>query len=1656
MSLNRALPSSVLARAFFRLVILAVLVCLYPPPLEASSEWKTRPGTVAHTRALADGSRVVLDAMLVTRVAGPWIFVKDPWSARDTLPVFVRGRVIERWWSVEITGYTRTVEGQRIVVATAVRLYVCANGRPFILMPKGPRGPWDWPYMRYISEPLGVGAMEDIPPLPGEEEPVNGPPSVPIPGTIAWAKTFADSESLTQPLTGKIVVAVIPGALYIEEPSRTAGIRVVYSGSTQVTRGMTVDVLGTLHTGEDGEREILAGGQGLTIPVTIQSFSYPYPLGMTNRTFAAPYGPSHTGMIVRTWGRVTAVDSGNTYLYIDDGSGVLDGSGNTGVKVIWSWPTITPPSVDWYVGVTGISGIEQDTIHVLTPRSLSNPKDVTLFTPGDTTDPTVSITTPAGTDLLLPPGATSAVISGTASDSETGVASVQVRIGETGTWNLASYNSVTHVWTYTWQSPASATVYVHATDFAGRYTDIYRAITVSTVDVIYVDSRVTGGNGASWGSAYSTVTAALSSFTSGTKDIWVAKGTYVGCVTMKSNVSLFGGFAGGESSREQRNWIANRTALDGNQAGSVITMSNVSGCTVDGFTIVNGKAGAYNGGGGAGMRLTQSSAVIAHNIMKGNVAVSSGGGISASSSSLSVVNNWIVGNLVTQNISGNAFGSAIDLYSCPNALIANNTMVGNTSSGYSSWVNSVSVRSSSGALVANNIVAFSSHGIAIDGTATAFNNDLYQITNNGSGFVQPGTSGNISADPGFVDAAHCDFHITGSGCKNLGLDTVSLPDALDIDGENRRNGQIDIGADEWNGADPTPAVTIFRVKPDGNDASSGETWALAKQTIQKALDAAWYAGGGEIWVKGTGIAYNSSITARSFVYLYGGFDESDNSRSDRDWGSNVTIISGSGDVVTMSGIPNQWSAIDGFTIRGGTRGIYLNYASGTIAHNIIADNGPCTSGNGAGITCKYSSPTIANNFVVGNSTSAYNAAGGIYLYSSDVQVLNNTIAGNTSTSTDQSNRSAGGLNIYSGNPTVTNNIVASNSSGIYINYASCVPTYNDVWGNTVDAGYWQPGTTLDGPPDSDGNIIKDPKFLDVNSEDVHILWASGCRDAGFDAVVLPDSLDIDAQARRYGPIDIGADETTECWRYTLALTPEATSAPMGDLVTVTAYVFDAVANQPTAGYQVDLSVDAGEIISVTRNGTVVTLPPGTQSTYGITGTDGKVETVVTRADEGCVRVVGTITDCSTQIGRTVIIWFYDPGSAADWPMFHHDIALRGVTPASIGSSLSDPDPAKRLPKRWVAQLSGNSSTSQEHTWASPVVANGVVYVGTNAGWLYAFDSVSGTQLAALNVGSPIHGTPCVNNGLIYVGAESGGASGAGRLHVYALQSGQFVEQWYYDCCGTSHTVDSNQRIWGSISVYNGAVYFGSTYATSPTSDYGWFHTVDLSSHQDRSGSPIRMRYTAIGNTPGIDIDYTSGPRAYLSDYSCYVASIVCQTGASAWGTDGWHADGASMYASPVAYQGCVFVGSDNNCVYRLTDTGSTATYSAFSAGGYVESTPAAYSGKIYFGCNNNSIYCVDAQTLQQSSVKSLGSAVISSPAISSTSGLVFVASSVASQSNATIYALDATNLSNQMWSYNIYADHSSAVIKSSPAVTNGQMFIVAGDSSYRYLYCFGD
>ena len=108
--------------------------------------------------------------------------------------------------------------------------------------------------------------------------------------------------------------------------------------------------------------------------------------------------------------------------------------------------------------------------------------------------------------------------------------------------------------------------------------------------------------GPSWtGSPYATIQAAIDA-ASDNDEIWVEQGTYAltAMINVNKKVSIYGGFTGSETSRNQRNWTANVTTVDGqNTVGCFYTTADA---TIDGLTITRGyKAGSGDVDKGAGI-----------------------------------------------------------------------------------------------------------------------------------------------------------------------------------------------------------------------------------------------------------------------------------------------------------------------------------------------------------------------------------------------------------------------------------------------------------------------------------------------------------------------------------------------------------------------------------------------------------------------------------------------------------------------------------------------------------------------------------------------------------------------------------------------------------------------------------------------------------------------------------------------------------------------------------------------------------------------------------------------------------------------------------------------------------------------------------------------
>ncbi|NQT88695.1 S8 family serine peptidase, partial [bacterium] len=197
--------------------------------------------------------------------------------------------------------------------------------------------------------------------------------------------------------------------------------------------------------------------------------------------------------------------------------------------------------------------------------------------------------------------------------------------------------------------------------------------------VVFVDASATGANtGGSWPDAFVTLADGVvaANASSIRKNVWVAAGAYGGGQQLGGGVSLYGGFAGGETTLSQRNWRTNATTIDA--AGANYGVQVADGCLIDGFTIRGAVASDVGGGvhvpsrveariancritdnraarGGGVNASVQSRPTLVNCVLDSNTATTSGGAIRAYQASPIFIHCTSVGNTGGTEGGGGAF-----------------------------------------------------------------------------------------------------------------------------------------------------------------------------------------------------------------------------------------------------------------------------------------------------------------------------------------------------------------------------------------------------------------------------------------------------------------------------------------------------------------------------------------------------------------------------------------------------------------------------------------------------------------------------------------------------------------------------------------------------------------------------------------------------------------------------------------------------------------------------------------------------------------------------------------------------------------------------------------------------------------------------------------
>lgn len=258
--------------------------------------------------------------------------------------------------------------------------------------------------------------------------------------------------------------------------------------------------------------------------------------------------------------------------------------------------------------------------------------------------------------------------------------------------------------------------------------------------------------------------------------------------------------------------------------------------------------------------------------------------------------------------------------------------------------------------------------------------------------------------------------------------------------------------------------------------------------------------------------------------------------------------------------------------------------------------------------------------------------------------------------------------------------------------------------------------------------------------------------------------------------------------------------------------------------------------------------------------------------------------------------------------------------------------------------------------SSPAVSNGMIYVGSTDGNLYAVDLESGAQKWKFETKVRVPSSPAVSGSIVYFGSYDGNFyavdAKTGQLK-WKFQTGgerRFAAKHIHGIQPAAETMpDPFDFYLSSPAVWNGAVYFGS----------------------------------GDGNIYALDTG----------------------TGALKWKFQ----TGDVVHASPAIANGILFIGSWDSFFYALDAvTGKEKwryktgeDHEIYNQVG-IQSSAAVMDGVVYFGCRDSNFYALDAATGQKKwSFNNKGSWVITSPAV--LDGKVYFATS----DTGMFHALDA-------------------------------------------------
>lgn len=329
--------------------------------------------------------------------------------------------------------------------------------------------------------------------------------------------------------------------------------------------------------------------------------------------------------------------------------------------------------------------------------------------------------------------------------------------------------------------------------------------------------------------------------------------------------------------------------------------------------------------------------------------------------------------------------------------------------------------------------------------------------------------------------------------------------------------------------------------------------------------------------------------------------------------------------------------------------------------------------------------------------------------------------------------------------------------------------------------------------------------------------------------------------------------------------------------------------------------------------------------------------------------------------------------------------------------------------------------------STPALADGVLYVGSSDGLLYALDTESGRIIWSFDADAPVATSPAVAGEVILVSGRDG------VLHGVSRSSGH--ELWRVST-GPDRPLPWGHEGWDYIhsspSLAHGTAYWGS--------GDGTLYALDPATGRARWRSEVDSR---IRSTPAVVDDLL-----VFGDSEGYVHALDARTGEERWlfATDGvgydsgdFGYDRRQISASPAIVDGEVLIGSRDATLYSLSAEDGSLRWRFDEGSAWVIASVAVDEDRVFSArSSSGNVRALDRATGEEIWRFSAGDFVFSSPVL--VDDVLYLG-----QGDGEVSAHDA-DTGETLWAY-----RTGGSVFGTPVVHDGRLFVGSDDGAVYAL-----